>query len=75
MPGVNLVTDPGFETGGTGWTFVGNAGPDNHDPTHSGAWTAYVNAGGIPSNPPNSGAILQNITTTPGDNYSVDLFA
>jgi hypothetical protein len=72
--GVNLVTDPGFESGGAGWTFVGNAGPDNHDPTHSGLWTSYVNAGGLPSTPPDSGSISQTISTVSGDVYSVDFW-
>jgi hypothetical protein len=66
----NLVTDPGFESGGAGWTFINNAGPDNHDGTHSGAWTAFVNKQG----PTLSGEISQVITTIPGDNYSIDLW-
>jgi len=64
------VTDPGFESGGAGWTFINNAGPDNHDGTHSGAWTSYVNKQG----PTLSGEISQVITTIPGDDYSIDMW-
>lgn len=70
----NLVVDPGFESGGAGWTFIGNAGPDDHDGTHSGAWTAFVNAGGLVSMPPDSGSVSQDISTITGHSYSIDMW-
>ena len=63
----NLVIEPGFERGGTNWTFVDNAGPDNWDTPHMGAWSAYVNAPthGV------SGSVSQTVPTEPLHAYQV----
>jgi hypothetical protein len=63
---VNLVMNPGFESGTNGWTFIGNSGwhilsPGN--PAHSGNAEAYVNIA--------SGSVSQTIATTPGGLYLV----
>lgn len=69
-PCPNYVRDPGFELGGGGWVFAGNAGPDSHDLPHSGGWAAYVNAPihGV------SGSVSQSIDTLTGHSYLVSFW-
>ena len=67
----NLVSDPGFEAGGVGWTFNqtdGNAGLLT-GLAHTGIRSAYVNLFGG-----GTGSVEQTIATTPGTNYLVDFW-
>jgi hypothetical protein len=60
----NLLANPGFESGTTGWTFVGDAGITTAP--HSGNYDAYLNIAG--------GAISQAVGTVSGDLYLVSFW-
>jgi hypothetical protein len=65
----NLITNPGFEMLGTGWTF----GPGTFigtDPNFAHSGSFY--AGGFDSDPLST--ISQSVATTPGANYTIDFF-
>jgi hypothetical protein len=74
----NLVTNPGFESGATGWTFSDGNASDGRDVgtcespcviANTGTWAGFKNLfdGGV-------GTISQSIVTTIGTNYLVELF-
>ena len=74
----NLVTNPGFESSVTGWTFSDGNGSDLRDVgtcespcviANTGTWAGFKNLfdGG-------AGTISQSIATTIGTNYLIELF-
>lgn len=74
----NIVANPGFEAGGTGWIFNGwgiYAGAGTLGVAHTGtmdASTGCVGAGCITPDPASGGAWLyQDLATTPGSTYSL----
>jgi hypothetical protein len=67
----NLITNPGFESGTTGWTFAGSSGVTGAP--HTGSDSGYVNC--VPCGAPGySGSVSQTISTNIGDAYSIDFF-
>lgn len=78
MAHANLVTNPGFEDGATGWMFSDGDPSDGRDVgtcaspcvfPHTGDWAGFKNLfdGG-------SGTISQSITTTVGTTYVVNVW-
>ena len=74
----NLVTNPGFESGATGWVFSDGNASDGRDVgtcespcviANTGTWAGFKNLfdGG-------AGTISQSITTTIGTNYLIELW-
>ncbi|WP_322734614.1 Ig domain-containing protein, partial [Streptomyces sp. NEAU-H33] len=41
-----LLANPGFESGDTGWTDSGVINNDSREPAHGGSWTAWLNGWG-----------------------------
>ncbi|MFF8596690.1 M4 family metallopeptidase [Streptomyces sp. NPDC015220] len=41
-----LLANPGFESGNTGWTNSGVINNDTREPAHGGSWTAWLNGWG-----------------------------
>jgi hypothetical protein len=66
---VNLVSNPGFETGDfTGWTVTGDGILIDSSYPNTGNYDA---AFGAPSNDPNPGVLSQSLATTPGQSYQL----
>jgi VPDSG-CTERM motif len=65
----NLITNPGFEAGLTGWTFSNGAAWAPGAGAHSGV--AY---GLMPSAGVNSPTISQSVATTAGASYTISFF-
>jgi VPDSG-CTERM motif len=64
----NLITNPGFEAGFTGWTFS-NGAAVGFGPAHSGVTYGFMPSAGV-----NSPTISQSVATTSGASYTIAFF-